>query len=128
MKVSRLNAFFGKIGRAQVKYRWPILLVFFILTIICCAGLSKFAYALGDEGWYGAKDEIKINQKKYEETFGNINGIGVLLVMQDGSDVFSEEITFKSTSNKNFLRNLPQTSLQSFSNISIICCLSSKLK
>ena len=92
MKVSRLNAFFGRIGRAQVKYRWLILVVFFILTIICCAGLGKFAYELGDEGWYGAKDEIKINQKKYEETFGNINGVSVLLVMQDRGDVFSEEM------------------------------------
>lgn len=92
MKVSRLNTFFRKVGEAQVRFRWVILAVFFVVTAVCCGGLSKFSFALGDEGWFDAEDEIKINQKKYEEVFGNINGLGVLVVMQDGQDIFSEEM------------------------------------
>ena len=92
MKVNQLNAFFGRLARAQIRYRWAFLAVFFVLTVICCAGLQNFAFSLGDEGWYGGDDEIKIHQKEYESVFGNLNGLGVLLVRKDGGDVFSEEI------------------------------------
>ncbi|WP_027727648.1 RND family transporter [Treponema sp. C6A8] len=92
MKVSTFNAFFRKIGEAQIKFRWVFLAVFVPVTVFCCAGLKDFAFALGDEGWFGGNDEIKINQKKYEEIFGNLNGLGCLLVMQDGREVFSEDI------------------------------------
>ena len=92
MTVSKINAFFGKMGQAQVRFRWAILAVFFLVTAVCCAGLSKFAFSLGDEGWFGGTDKIKINQKKYEEIFGNLNGLGVLVVMQDEGDVFSYDM------------------------------------
>ena len=92
MKVTQINKFFAKVGEAQVKHRWAILGIFLAITVVCSAGLSNFGFSLGDEGWYGGKDEIKINQKKYEEIFGNINGLGVLLVMQNENTVFSEEI------------------------------------
>lgn len=92
MQVSRLNQFFGKVGRAQIRFRWVILAVFTLITAICCAGLSNFAFSLGDEGWFSNGDEIKVNEKKYEEIFGNLNGIGVLVVKKDSGDVFSEEM------------------------------------
>lgn len=92
MKVSTFNAFFRKIGETQIKFRWAFLAVFVVVTVFCCVGLKDFTFALGDEGWFGGNDEIKINQKKYEEIFGNLNGLGCLLVMQDGRDVFSEDI------------------------------------
>lgn len=92
MKVSSFNAFFRKVGEAQIRFRWAILAVFFLVTAVCCGGLSKFAFALGDDGWYGGNDEIKINQRKYEEVFGNINGLGVLVVRQDGQDLFSQDM------------------------------------
>ena len=63
-----------------------------IVTVICCLGLSNFSLALGEEGWFGNSDEITINTKKYEETFGNLNGIGVLVVKQGEGDVFSEDM------------------------------------
>ena len=34
MQVSRLNQFFGKIGQAQIRFRWAILAVFTIITFI----------------------------------------------------------------------------------------------
>ena len=92
MKVNRLNQFFAKIGQAQIRYRWAILAIFILITAFCCSGLSKFSFALGDDGWFGGTDEIKINEKKYEEIFGNLNGIGILLVKQGEGDVFSEDM------------------------------------
>ena len=92
MVVSNINAFFGKIGRMQVRFRWAILAVFFVITVVCSAGLAKFSFSLGDEGWFGGTDKIKVNQKKYEKIFGNLNGLSVLVVMQDGGDVFSEDM------------------------------------
>ena len=92
MKVEKFNKFFGKIGQAQIRNRWKILAGLLIVTAICCLGLSNFSLALGEEGWFGNSDEITINTKKYEETFGNLNGIGVLVVKQGEGDVFSEDM------------------------------------
>lgn len=92
MKVEKFNKFFGKVGQAQICNRWKILAGLLIVTAICCLGLSNFSLALGEEGWFGNSDEITINTKKYEETFGNLNGIGVLVVKQGEGDVFSEDM------------------------------------
>lgn len=92
MKVEKINKFFGKVGQAQIRNRWKILAGLLIVTVICCLGLSNFSLALGEEGWFGNSDEITINTKKYEETFGNLNGIGVLVVKQGEGDVFSEDM------------------------------------
>ena len=92
MKVEKFNKFFGKVGQAQIRNRWKILAGLLIVTVVCCLGLSNFSLALGEEGWFGNSDEITINTKKYEETFGNLNGIGVLVVKQGEGDVFSEDM------------------------------------
>ena len=89
MTVSAINKFFGKIGKAQIKYRFPVLAVFLLVTIFCCAGLSKFKIANGSDGWYGDADKIKKDKDLYQDTFGNISGVAVLL---EADDVFSEEI------------------------------------
>lgn len=92
MKVEKFNGFFGKVGQAQIRNRWKILAALLIVTVVCCLGLSNFSLALGEEGWFGNSDEITINTKKYEETFGNLNGVGVLVVKQGEGDVFSEDM------------------------------------
>ena len=88
MTVSTLNAFFLRLGRFQIKHRIAALILFFIVTAICCSGLRKFKIANGNEGWYGDGDQLKINQKRYEEVFGNSHSLGVLFT---SDDVFSEE-------------------------------------
>lgn len=92
MKVEKFNEFFGKVGQAQIRNRWKILAALLIVTVVCCLGLSNFSLALGEEGWFGNSDDITINTKKYEETFGNLNGVGVLVVKQGEGDVFSEDM------------------------------------
>jgi len=92
MNVEKLSHFFGKIGRAQLRHRWKILIALIIVTVICCSGLSQFALDIGEDGWFGDSDDITLNTKKYEEIFGNLNGVGVLLVKQGDGDVFSEDM------------------------------------
>lgn len=92
MKVAKINKFFEKLGRTQIRYRWIFLAVLFILTAICCSGLTKFSLARGKDGWFGDSDEITLNIKKYEQVFGNLNGVGVLLVKKGEGDVFSKDI------------------------------------
>ena len=92
MKVAKYNAFFRKFGLIQVRFRWTILVILFLLTAICCTGLANFSLARGEEGWFGDSDEITLNKKKYEQIFGNLNGVGILLVKQSEGDVFSKEI------------------------------------
>ena len=88
MTVSSINNFFGKIGRAQIKHRFPVLAVFLIVTIICCTGLAQFKIANGTDGWYGDADKIKKDKDLYESTFGNSSTLSILL---ESDDVFSEE-------------------------------------
>lgn len=92
MKVATINKFFEKIGRAQIKFRWVILAVFLLITLICSLGLGNFALNPGSEGWYGNADQIKIDQQQYEEVFGNLNGLGILMVKQGDGDLFSEDM------------------------------------
>ena len=92
MNVARLNQFFGKIGRFQLRHRLKILIALIVVTVICSSGLSEFALNTGEEGWFGNSDDITLNTKKYEEIFGNLNGVGVLVVKQGEGDVFSEEM------------------------------------
>lgn len=92
MNVARLNQFFGKIGRFQLRHRLKILITLIVVTVICSSGLSEFALNTGEEGWFGNSDDITLNTKKYEEIFGNLNGVGVLVVKQGEGDVFSEEM------------------------------------
>ena len=92
MNVARLNQFFGKIGRFQLRHRLKILITLIVVTVICSSGLSEFALNTGEEGWFGNSDDITLNTKKFEEIFGNLNGVGVLVVKQGEGDVFSEEM------------------------------------
>ena len=62
MTVAKINAFFGRVGKLQIRHRFKILAVFFIVTIVCCAGLSKFRLANGSDGWYGDADKIQIDR------------------------------------------------------------------
>lgn len=89
MKVSSINAFFGKIGRQQIKHRIPILIIFLLVTAFCCSGLRFFSLQNTEEGWYGDKDKLKYNKDLYESTFGNSKSASVLVV---ADDVFSEDM------------------------------------
>ena len=89
MKISKVNAAFRSIGQFQIKHRYLILLLFLVLTVICCGGLSHFKMVNGSEGWYGSGDQLQINKERYEAVFGNNHNLGVLVV---ADDVFSEEI------------------------------------
>ena len=86
MKISKINAFFRRLGELQIKYRLYVLTVFIIVTVVCAAGLTRFKIANGSEGWYGSGDQLNINKGKYEAVFGNSHGLGVLVC---ADDVFS---------------------------------------
>lgn len=88
MRVTQLNSFFRTLGTLQLKYRSVVLAVFAVITVVCCAGLSKFKIVNGSDGWYGDADKLKINKDKYEKIFGNSHSVGILF---ESEDVFSEE-------------------------------------
>lgn len=89
MNISTINSFFKKLGEAQIKHRWLILGAFIMVTLVCCAGLSKFRIVNGSEGWYGEGDKLQQDKNRYETAFGNMDSAAVLLV---ADDVFTEEI------------------------------------
>ena len=88
MQISKVNAAFRAIGQFQIKYRYKVLTLFLVITVICCAGLAQFKIANSSEGWYGSGDQLKINKERYEAVFGNSHSVAVLVC---ADDVFSPD-------------------------------------
>ena len=88
MQISKINAAFRAIGQFQIKYRYKVLTLFLVITVICCAGLAQFKIANSSEGWYGSGDQLKINKERYEAVFGNSHSVAVLVC---ADDVFSHD-------------------------------------
>ena len=89
MNTSKINSFFERLGRVQIRYRIPILIFFILLTIALGSGLSRFKIVGNSDSWYGDSDQIKIDKKHYQEKFGNTDGIAVLVL---ADDVFKPEV------------------------------------
>ena len=52
MQVSRVNKVFARLGRFQVRFRWLILLVTAIITVLACLGLPHLQMSSSEEDWF----------------------------------------------------------------------------
>ena len=89
MQVSRVNQFFARMGRFQVKYRWLILAATLILTIAACLGLPHLSMSSSDDEWFDDHDQIKLNQEHFYDIFGSDDSFMVLV---RADDVFAPEV------------------------------------
>lgn len=89
MKVSRINTFFEKAGRFQIKHRLWFIIGIAIISIIGLAGLTRLNLGDNQDSWFADADQIKINQDHFEDTFGNEDAIMVLV---QADDVFAPEV------------------------------------
>ena len=89
MQVLHINKFFAKVGRVQVKYRWPILLTIALITIASCLGLTRLQMTASEEEWFDDWDQVKLDQEHYNEIFGSED---TYMVLVRADDVFDPEV------------------------------------
>ena len=89
MQISNINFFFKKAGQFQLRFRWVILILICVFSIISLSGLPKLKMANNEEDWFEDWEQVKIDTDKFKELFGSDDFI---LVMVQAEDVFAPEV------------------------------------
>ncbi|MCR4714355.1 MAG: hypothetical protein K5751_08265, partial [Treponemataceae bacterium] len=89
MKVTKINDWFEKFGRFEVKHRWGFIIGLLIITIIGCLGLPRLTLDNGEEDWFDDWETTKVNQDHFESIFGSTDS---LLAHIKADDVFDPEV------------------------------------
>ncbi len=89
MKVTKINDWFEKFGRFEVKHRWGFLIGLLLITIIGCLGLPRLKLDNGEEDWFDDWETTKVNQDHFESIFGSTD---TLLAHIKAKDVFDPEV------------------------------------
>lgn len=79
MRVLKINEIFKKVGQAQIKHRWSLLLIMFFFTVFGLSGLHKLVIEDQQENWFSDRDNLKIATERYKKIFGNEDVITVLI-------------------------------------------------
>ena len=89
MKVAKINDWFEKFGRFEVKYRWWFIIGLAIVTIFCAFGLMRLKMDNGEGDWFDDWDAVKMNQDHFEDIFGSTDSV---LAHITAEDVFDPEV------------------------------------
>ncbi len=89
MKVKKINDWFEKFGRFEVKHRWAFLICLIVVTVVGTLGLSRLKLDNGEEDWFDDWETTKRNQDHFEDIFGSTDS---LLAHIKADDVFDPEV------------------------------------
>lgn len=89
MKIQEINRFFKKTGELQVRYRWPLLIITLLLTVLGISGLQHATVVSNTDDWFEKSEEIQIAQDRFEDQFGNNETVGLLI---QADNVFHPEV------------------------------------
>ena len=89
MKVARINNWFEKFGRFEVKHRWAFLICLIVISVFGSLGLSRLTLDNGEEDWFDDWETTKKNQDHFEDIFGSTDS---LLAHIKADDVFDPEV------------------------------------
>ncbi len=89
MQVKKINDWFEKFGRFEVKHRWAFIIGLIIVTIVCSLGLTRLKLDNGEEDWFDDWESTKVNQDHFESIFGSTD---TLLAHIKAKDVFDPEV------------------------------------
>jgi predicted RND superfamily exporter protein len=87
MKIDKIDLFFARLGLAQIRYRFCILIMLSIFTFFGLSGLLHLKTDDNMEEWFEDSEEIKINSDRFKDLFGNDDSVVVLVEAQDIFDV-----------------------------------------
>lgn len=89
MKVTRINNWFEKFGRFEVKHRLAFLICLIVISVFGSLGLSRLTLDNGEEDWFDDWETTKKNQDHFEDIFGSTDS---LLAHIKADDVFDPEV------------------------------------
>ena len=89
MKIHKINTFFKKMGQFQLRFRWPLIIIVLLLTILGITGLRHVEMANARDDWFDDKEAIEIATEEFEDQFGNNDNISILI---EAEDVFAPEV------------------------------------
>ncbi len=89
MQVKKINEWFEKFGRFEVKNRWAFIFGLLIITVIGCLGLTRLKLDNGEEDWFDDWETTKVNQDHFESIFGSTD---TLMAHIKADDVFDPEV------------------------------------
>lgn len=89
MQVSKINNWFEKFGRFEVKHRWAFVIALLAVTVFCCLGLTRLELDNDSEDWFDDWETTKVNQDHFEAIFGSTDS---LMAHIKARDVFDPEV------------------------------------
>ena len=89
LKVAKINDWFEKFGRFEVRHRWLFIMGLLIVTVVCSLGLPHLKLDNGEEDWFDDWETTKVNQDHFESIFGSTD---TLLAHIKAEDVFAPEV------------------------------------
>ncbi len=105
MKVKKINDWFEKFGRFEVKHRWAFLICLIFISDFGSLGLSRLTLDNGEEDWFDDWETTKKNQDHFEDIFGSTDS---LLAHIKAKDVFDPEVlTMIEGLGDDLLQNVP---------------------
>ncbi|WP_027728994.1 RND family transporter [Treponema sp. C6A8] len=105
MKVKKINDWFEKFGRFEVRHRWLFLICLILVSVIGSMGLSRLKLDNGEEDWFDDWETTKQNQDHFEDIFGSTDSV---LAHIKAEDVFAPEVlTMIKELGDDLLKNVP---------------------
>ncbi len=65
MKIKKINTFFRKMGKFQIRYRWPLIILALLLTVFGITGLKHIEIANTRDDWFDDKEAIEIATEEF---------------------------------------------------------------
>ncbi len=89
MKVSSINKFFARFGEFQIRNRRWFLMILVLVSAFCMAGLPRLRLENNEDEWLDNGEQVRIDQNRFEDIFGNDDSVMVLV---QADDVFDPEV------------------------------------
>ncbi|MBR1639063.1 MAG: MMPL family transporter [Treponema sp.] len=89
MQVKKINEWFEKFGRFEVKHRWSFIFGLLLISVIGCLGLTRLKLDNGEEDWFDDWETTKQNQDHFEAIFGSTD---TLMAHIKAKDVFDPDV------------------------------------
>lgn len=89
MRSIKVRGFFRKVGEWQLSNRLPLLAAIVAATALGAVGLPRLVTSTGAEDWFDDSDAIKRDTDRFQDIFGNEEGVAILV---KSDDVFRPEV------------------------------------
>ena len=89
MQVKKINDWFEKFGRFEIRHRWIFMICLLVITVVGCLGLSRLKLDNGEEDWFDDWETTKQNQDHFEAIFGSTDSLAAHIKTKN---VFDPEV------------------------------------